>query len=145
MDIIVYLRRSCTNKQHTVMANSGYKVVIKNGNYAFKQPGLNLPGLDLERALVDFVLAKGLATNPSKDCCTLLPVEAAVTGKFRVSQDLAGTTLITHNLGLPSPFLTNVDVRNSGGLQVLAVVSLETANTVTINAGTVTGATITIS
>ncbi len=123
------------------MANAGYKVVIKQGNYAFKQPGLNLPGLDLERALVDFVLAKGLATNPSKDCCTLLPKES----KYRVVQDVTGSVLITHGLNLPSPYVTNVEVRTSAGLQVLTTVTLETANTVTINAGTLTGAIITIS
>lgn len=50
----------------------GYKVVFKPGSFGIKYAGANQPGLDLERALVDFVLIKGLATNPSGDCCTLV-------------------------------------------------------------------------
>ena len=120
------------------MANSGYKVVIKQGNYAFKQPSLNLPGLDLERSLLDYMLAKHLAANPTGDCCTLVT-------KVQFTQTLSGNTLVTHNLNLPTPFITNVEVRNSAGLQVLSTVTLETANTVTINAGALTNASIIIS
>jgi len=53
---------------------SGYQVVFKPGSFGFKFPGAHMPGLDLERALIDFILVKGLATNPSGDCCTLVPV-----------------------------------------------------------------------
>lgn len=49
----------------------GFKVIIKNGLFEWKQRGKNQPGLDLERALIDFMLAKGLASNPSGDCCSL--------------------------------------------------------------------------
>jgi len=55
------------------MAKTGFRIVFKPGTYDVKIPGKAQPGLDLERALVDFVLVKGLATNPSGDCCTLVP------------------------------------------------------------------------
>ncbi len=50
-----------------------YKVVLKPGTFGLKYKGVKPNGLDLEQALVDFVLAKGLATNPLGDCCTLIP------------------------------------------------------------------------
>ncbi len=51
------------------MSNTSYKAVIKKGSYTAKGFG---PGLDLETALIDFMLSKGLATNPSGDSCTLV-------------------------------------------------------------------------
>jgi len=58
--------------------NAGYQVVFKSGTFGWKFPGSNLPGLDLERSLVDFMLVKGLATNPSGDCCTLVSGAAGI-------------------------------------------------------------------
>jgi len=49
------------------MSNTSYKVFIKKGSYSAVGPGLNL-----ETALINFMLNKGLATNPSGDCCTLV-------------------------------------------------------------------------
>ena len=52
---------------------TGYKIIVRPGTFDVKQPGKSQPGFDLERALVDFMIAKGIATNPSGDCCTLVP------------------------------------------------------------------------
>jgi hypothetical protein len=41
----------------------GFKVIIKSGLFEWKLRGKNQPGLDLERALVDFMIAKGIASN----------------------------------------------------------------------------------
>jgi hypothetical protein len=49
----------------------GFKVIIKSGLFEWKLRGKNQPGLDLERALVDFMIAKGIASNNSGDCCSL--------------------------------------------------------------------------
>jgi len=49
------------------MSNQSYKVFIKKGSYNSVGPGLSL-----EQALINFMLSKGLATNPSGDCCTLV-------------------------------------------------------------------------
>ena len=54
------------------MSKTGFRVVFKPGTHDVKISGKSQPGFDLERALVDFVLVKGLATNPSGDCCTLV-------------------------------------------------------------------------
>ena len=54
------------------MANK-HKVVFTPGTYSAKTL-VPKPGLDLEAALIDFMLAYGLATNPSGDCCTLVSV-----------------------------------------------------------------------
>jgi hypothetical protein len=124
------------NKQtFLIMTKAGYRIVFIKGTYAQKRQGHDQPGLDLERALVDFVLAKGLATNPSGDCCNL-------SNKFRTTQTLAGATTITHNLKLTDPFATIIDVRVAGVAVPFTVVS-ETANEVIINA-TATNAVITI-
>jgi len=55
------------------MSKTGFRVVFKPGTFDVKIKGKAQPGLDLERALVDFVITKGIATNPSGDCCTLVP------------------------------------------------------------------------
>lgn len=49
---------------------NSYKIYFKPKTY---DAGKATVGLSLEKALVEFVLAKGLATNPSGDCCTLIP------------------------------------------------------------------------
>jgi len=53
------------------MLKTGFRIVIRPGNYDVKITGKAQPGFDLERALVDFMVAKGLATNPKGDCCNL--------------------------------------------------------------------------
>ena len=118
------------------MANQGYRVIFTSGSYTIKRQGFNQPGLDLERALIDFAIAKGLAVNQSGDCCT-------ISNKFRTTQDVGGNTTITHNLNLNAPYATIVDVRNAGVSVPFTLVS-ETANTVVINSAAVVGATITI-
>jgi hypothetical protein len=55
------------------MEHTGFRIIFKAGTWAKKIAGKKMPGLDLERALVDFLLVKNIAKNPSGDCCTLLP------------------------------------------------------------------------
>jgi len=50
---------------------SSFKVYFKPGTY---EAGKTKIGLSLEKSLIDFLIAKGIATNPSGDCCTLVPV-----------------------------------------------------------------------
>lgn len=67
-----------------------------------------------------------------------LPI-AQTTGlqKFRVVQALAaGANVITHSLGLTTPFATEVEVRDdSNGALITARVTVEAANAVTIDVG----------
>ena len=49
---------------------SSFKVYFKPGTY---EAGKTKIGFSLEKSLIDFLLAKGIATNPSGDCCTLVP------------------------------------------------------------------------
>ena len=51
--------------------NLGFRIIIKPGLFEWKKTGKSQPGLDLERAIVDFLIAKNLATNSKGDCCSL--------------------------------------------------------------------------
>jgi hypothetical protein len=61
------------------MANHTYKVILAPTTFTIKG-NVPKPGLDLERALIDFILAKGLALNPSGDGCTLVPLSGGSGG-----------------------------------------------------------------
>ncbi len=99
--------------------NAGYKVVFKPGTWAFKYAGANQPGFDFERALVDFMIVKGLATNPSGDCCTLslndgggssLVFSNGITntaGAVKLGGPLTANTSITGAFSLSATGLTN--------------------------------------
>lgn len=78
------------------MAKTGFRVVFKPGTWDWLIPGKKQPGLNLERALIDFVLVKGLATNSSGDCCTLEPAQVT---------DLTSTTV-----GFRVPRMTSTQV-----------------------------------
>lgn len=47
-----------------------YSIILKPTAYSFDKSTL---GLDLEKALIAFMVNKGLALNPSGDCCTIVP------------------------------------------------------------------------
>jgi hypothetical protein len=55
-----------------------YKTFFKPGTFEITSG--SLPGLSFESALISFLLDKGLATNPSGDCCTLVPVSSGGSG-----------------------------------------------------------------
>ena len=76
-----------------------YKVVFAPSTHqvATSKPK---PGLYLEEALFDFVIEKNLATNPSGDCITLVPV--------------GGGSAVPTNLGVIRTGTTNV-ISNSNG------------------------------
>ncbi len=65
-----------------------YRVVLKPGSFNPKYPGTDYAGLDLEKILSGFLLDKGLVTNPSKDCCTLIPISGELDQIFIDSGEL---------------------------------------------------------
>jgi hypothetical protein len=78
------------NKYKVVFAPSSHQVATSKRK----------PGLYLEEALFDFVIEKNLATNPSGDCMTLIPV--------------GGGGAVLTNLGVTRTGTTNV-ISNSNG------------------------------
>jgi hypothetical protein len=78
------------NKYKVVFAPSTHQVATSKRK----------PGLYLEEALFDFVIEKNLATNPSGDCITLIPV--------------GGGSAVLTNLGVTRTGTTNV-INNSNG------------------------------
>jgi hypothetical protein len=74
------------------MATHTYKVIFAPTTFTIKG-NVAKPGLDLERALIDFILAKGLALNPSGDGCTLVPLSGGSGGGGTdLSSTRTGTT-----------------------------------------------------
>lgn len=69
-------------------------------------------GISLHQALVSFVLANGLATNPSGDCCTLIPVTNP--GSY------AGVVNLSYN---PSPTDGTVSTDTTGSDAIIPLVN----------------------
>ena len=138
------------------MAKTGFRIVFKPGTYDVKIPGKAQPGLDLERALVDFVLVKGLATNPSGDCCTLVPsasgggggatnyVHPNHTGDVTSTGD--GATVITDNAvtntKLADMVANTIKVRNASTAGDPTDMIVGTDSLVGRNAGNITNITL---
>lgn len=78
---------------------SKYKVVFAPSTYQAATLKRK-PGLYLEEALFEFILAKNLATNPSGDCMTLVPVGGggAVPTNLEVTRS-AGDNIISNSNG----------------------------------------------
>jgi hypothetical protein len=88
-----------------------YSVILKPSSFTLNQ---NEVGLSLEKALISFMVTKGLALNPSGDCCTLVPISSGGSTTVNLSWTPSPTTGVVNNSAGDDATITPVNATNAG-------------------------------
>lgn len=132
---------SCIYHDTVVGCYNGTQAVVLHYFYGKDNAGLTILERTVIADAVGVPIPAANGTNTTVGACSL-PLR-----KYRVVQALvAGTNLITHNLNLQAPIASMVELRDDAtGVTILARVSAEAPNTLTITVATaVSAARITI-